>query len=204
MYLENKDPSFTYSKVPIRSPIAGIISQVMPTQMTKVLRGDKLFAVINPKTLRITAEFSANDAGLIKLGSTGNFKLNGTAYPVKVIGVSPLIDPRTGTAAAELEFSSEKTERPAIGSIGQIGFDISQGQVLLVPESAISYSEGKPQVRILKGANQVEKKAIEIGEQRESQFIIKSGIESGSKVVVRASRPVKDGETIEVETTEKN
>jgi multidrug efflux pump subunit AcrA (membrane-fusion protein) len=205
MYLENRDPSFTYARVPVRSPIDGVLSQLLVTQMSKVARGDKLFTVINPKSIKIDAEFSAVDASLVKVGSEGVFKLNSVAYPIKVLGVSPLIDPRTGTAASEIEIvPSDKSSLPMVGSIGQVEFDISQGKVILVPENALFYSDGKPLVRILNANQLVEKAPVELGEQREELFIVKSGLEAGQKIIVRSSRPIKDGEQIEIEKTEKN
>lgn len=199
LFLENKDPGFTFAKVPVRSPISGVISQMMTTQMAKVARGDKLFNVINPKTLKISAEFSSSDSSFIKIGSTGTFKFNNLSNQVRIVGFSPLIDARTGTASAELEFLPTESNLPLIGTIGQIAFEITQGQIILVPENALFYNDGKSLVRILKSNNQVEKKIVELGDQRENLFVVKSGLKTGEKIVVRSSRPIKEGELIEIE-----
>lgn len=199
LFLENKDPGFTYAKVPVRSPMTGVLSQLMTSQMSKVSRGDKLFTIINPKSLRISTEFSSLDASLIKPGTKGVFKINSTINNVRVVGVSPLIDSRTGTASAELEFMSPHLDLPSIGSIGQIYFELSQGQIMLLPENSLFYQEGRPLIRVLKADNLVEKKPVELGEQRENLFVIKSGLKAGDKVIVRSSRPIKEGEAIEIE-----
>ena len=128
---------------------------------------------------------------------------NETSLPIRVVGISPLVDARTGTASAELEFSDLKQVLPPIGSIGQVSFEIIQGKIMTIPEASLVFQEGKPMVRVLKGQNQFDKKPIELGEQRDSSFVVKSGIAQGDKIVVRSSRPLKEGDTLEVENTEK-
>lgn len=202
LFLENKDPGFTYAAVPVRSPVAGVVSQIWTTQMAKVARGDKLFTVINPKSLKLSAEFPSGDLFAVRTGLKGQFKIpsqQGAELAIRIVGISPLVDARTGTASAELEFANLNQALPPIGSIGQATFEISQGSIIMVPEASLVFQEGKPMVRILKGQNQFAKQLIELGEQRDGSFIVKSGIAKGDKIVVRSSRPLKDGDILEIE-----
>jgi multidrug efflux pump subunit AcrA (membrane-fusion protein) len=204
LFLENKDPGFTYAAVPVRSLVGGVVSQFWTSQMAKVNRGDKLFTVINPKNLKLTAEIPSNDLSLVQAGLKGHFKLDSQKeqnFDLRVVGVSPLVDSRTGTASAELEFLNLKKGLPPIGSIGQATFEINQGSIILIPEASLLFQNGKPLVRFLKGKDQFFKKFIELGEQRDSSYIVKSGITQGDKILVRSSRPLKEGEAIEVEPT---
>lgn len=222
LYLENKDPGFTYAPVPVRSPVTGILSQIWISQMSKVLRGDKLFMVINPNSLKLTGEFPGSDLGLTKPGMVGTLKidsLKSKEFAIRLTGVSPLLDPRTGTASAEFELvinakatsskssaisksstSTSSLTLPPIGSVGQAHFEIDQGEIILIPEAALIYREGKPLVRILQGTDKFTKKPIDLGEQRDSSYVVKSGVSKGEKIIVRSSRPLKDGETVEVES----
>lgn len=204
MMIENKDPGFTYAKVPIKSPIDGVISQMLTSQMSKVSRTDKLFTVINPKTLKISVELSSQDAELLRPGAEGTFKFGETQYKIKVSALSPLIDSRTGTAPAELEFATKEKNFPNIGTIGQVTFEINQGQIVLIPESALIYFDNKPHLRFIGSDLKTEKRSVELGEQRENLFVVKSGLQTGDKIVVRSSRPIKDGESVEIEEPVKN
>lgn len=202
LYLENKDPSYTYAAVPVRSPISGVLSQMHISQMTKVNRGDKLFTVINPKSLKLSAEFPSNDVMSVRSGIIGQFKMDTKSelnLPIRILGISPLVDSRTGTASAEFEFTDLSKNLPPIGSIGQATFEISQGSIIMIPEASLVYQEGKPMIRVLKGSNQFSKKAIVLGEQRDNNFVVKSGILKGEKIIVRSSRPLKEGEIFEVD-----
>lgn len=206
MYLENKDPSFTYAAVPVRSPIAGVVSQMHTSQMSKVNRGDKLFTVVNPKSLKLSAEFPSNDVMSVRSGLLGQFKMDSQSdvkLPIRIIGISPLVDSRTGTASAEFEFTDLKNTLPPIGSIGQATFEIKQGTIMMVPEASLVFTDGKAMVRVLKGTNQFSKKAIILGEQRDNNYVVKSGIQTGEKIIVRSSRPLKEGELFEVDAPAK-
>ncbi|MGZ5279138.1 MAG: efflux RND transporter periplasmic adaptor subunit [Pseudobdellovibrionaceae bacterium] len=205
LFLENKDPGFTYAAVPVRAPIAGVVSHFWTTQMAKVSRGEKLFTVINPKSLKLTAEFPSGDLNIVRAGLTGEFKCEAqkdSKLTVRILGISPLVDARTGTAAAEFEFTNSKELPPPIGSVGQATFEISQGSIFMIPESSLVFQDGKPMVRVIKADNKVDKRPIELGEQRDSSFVVKSGIAAGDRVVVRASRALKENDIIEVEKSE--
>lgn len=202
LFLENKDPGFTYAAVPVRSPVAGVVSQIFTSQMAKVLRGDKLFTVINPKTLKLSAEFPSSDLYSVTTGLTGEFKVDSRRdlnLAIRVVGISPLVDARTGTASAELEFTDSKATLPQIGTIGQATFEINQGSIIMIPEASLVFQDGKPMVRVLKGANGFSKKSIVLGEQRDSSYVVKSGIAMGEKIVVRSSRPLKEGDVLDIE-----
>lgn len=203
LFLENKDPGFTYAAVPVKSPVAGVVSQFWTSQMAKVSRGDRLFTVINPKTLKLSAEFPSSDLTAVTTGLAGRFKMDSQKdlnLDIKIVGISPLVDARTGTASAELEFTNlAKATLPPIGTIGQAVFEINQGSIIMIPEASLVFQDGKPMVRVLKGKNQFSKKSIELGEQRDSSYVVKSGITTGEKVVVRTSRPLKEGDLIDIE-----
>lgn len=205
LFLENKDPGFTYAKVPVRSPISGVISQFQIGPMARVARGDRLFVVMDPKHLKLSAEISSLDAELLHSGSLGVFKSANGEFPIRVVGLSPLVDSRTGTAAAELEFVPvQETKKQLIGSaavgvIGQASFENKKGRILLLPETSLTYQQGKPFVRVINDKKQVEKRPVVLGEQRESFFVAKSGILPGETLILRSSRPVKEGEAIEIE-----
>jgi multidrug efflux pump subunit AcrA (membrane-fusion protein) len=205
LIIENKDPAFTYAAVRVRSPVSGVVSQMDPSLMSRVARGDKLFSVIDASAIKLTAEIPGGEIQLLKQGTIGAYRsdLNAVeSLDVKLIGVSPLIDPRTGTASAEMEFLAKK-KLPVIGSVGNVLFEISRGKILLVPESTIGFLDGTASVKVVGKDGKIEKKSVEVGDQKESNVVILSGLTSGDKIVLRSSRPIKEGENVTVENTEK-
>ena len=197
VFLENQDPGFTYAKVPIRAPFSGILSQTFVSEMTHVLRGDKLFTIVDDSAVKILSEVASTDVHRLKVGALGKFQSDGLEFKVTLSGLSPLIDPRTGTASAEFILTKGQKQKPAIGSLGQISMQIPAGSILAVPETAVFINDSKPHVRVMTAENKTKKIPIEIQETRGDQIVVKSGISKGEKIVVRSSRPIKEDEVVE-------
>jgi multidrug efflux pump subunit AcrA (membrane-fusion protein) len=212
LYLENTDPAFTYSAVPVKAPVTGVISQVNFQIMSKVNKGDKLFTVINPRSVKLEIEIPAAEIAYLKVGSVGNFQLTANSenpLPVRIVGLSPVVDAKSGTAAAELEFLKSNLKSKTtngvmqfpVGTVGQVFFNISLGKALLVSENSIGYFEGKPTLFLIDSNNKSHRKFVELGEQRDGQFIIKKGLQEGDKVVVRSNKSIKENEEVEVQNS---
>jgi multidrug efflux pump subunit AcrA (membrane-fusion protein) len=218
LYLENTDPAFTYAAVPVKAPVSGVLSQVNFQMMSKISKGDKLFTVINPSSVKLEVEIPAAEIPLLRFGSSGVFQLNANAenvLPVKIVGLSPVVDAKSGTASAELEFVkiARKTKPGTgaipgnnvmqfpVGTVGQVVFNISLGRALLVSENSIGYIDGKATVFIVDAKNKSHRKFVELGEQRDGQFIVKKGLIEGERVIVRADKSVKEDEEVEVQNS---
>jgi multidrug efflux pump subunit AcrA (membrane-fusion protein) len=215
LYIENTDPAFTYSAVPVKAQISGVLSQVNYQLMTKVNKGDKLFTIINPNSVNLQIEVPAAEIPFLKVGSIGYFQLtthSENSLEVKVVALSPIVDAKSGTAAAELEFVKLKSKIKSnlgllkfpVGTVGQVFFKSSLGKVFQIPESSIGYFEGKPTLYLVDAKNKSHRKFIELGEQRDSQFVVKKGLQEGDLVIIRSNKSVKEGEEVDVEIANKN
>ena len=133
LFMANQDPAFTYSEVPVRSPISGVISQINFQLMAKIAKGEKLFTVMDAQSLKIEIELPASEVGRLQPGAKGSFRLNPKSeetFPIRVLGISPVIDPRSGTASAEAEFlpqvaGKDKINLPPVGTVGQVSFQLT-------------------------------------------------------------------------------
>lgn len=207
LYIENRDPAFTYSAVPVRAPMAGVISQLNSNLMTKVSKGEKLFTVMNAERLKVIVEIPSYESAKLSIGTVGDFKVSiadEKTLPVKVVALSPVMDPRTGTSTAELEFINDKNIKkdfslPPIGAVGQVQFKLNRGKVIAIPENSMGYFEGKTTVKVIDKDNKAHRINIEVIEQRDSTLFIKAGLKEGDKLVLRANRSLKEGEEVEVE-----
>jgi multidrug efflux pump subunit AcrA (membrane-fusion protein) len=204
MTLQHTDPVYRYAPVKITSPIRGIVSALEVTEGANVTRGQWLATVTDPKRLKIEIEVPAQDLAKIHPGMVGEFRSTPGAEPrgVDVVGVSPLVDSKTGTAPADLTFKksvaggSTVAVRP--GTLGQVTLKANFHSALLVPEDAIVYRDGQTMVRKLDG-EKMKLTAIEIGDRRRGRVEIKKGLLPGDRVITRSSRFVSDGEVVKVE-----
>lgn len=206
LVLQNNDPAFTYAPVAVRAPFKGVISQIHVSQLSKVNRGDKLVTLVQPGRVKMTAEVPAAELGYLKVFAEGNFSAESfnEAEPIEffINAISPIVDPKTNTAPVELLFMTKKNA-PKIGTVGYVKFHIPLSENIKVPESAVSYLDNDVVVRLVDDSGLVKKQKVEIASQSGSDLIVKSGLSGGEKLIVRAPRPLKEGEKVDATPLQK-
>ncbi len=197
--LVNPDPVYTFAPFEVHSPVAGVISALWVTQGTRVARGDKLGTITDPAQVQAAIEVTVADLSAVLVGIQGQLELPGNDEPltVQVTGISPLVDPATGTATAELKVVQNK-RLPPPGVIGRVRFRARAHQGLQLPESAIFYRGDKPLVRVLDG-EQAKFREVKLGVAREGNFEILQGLKPGETVVLRTNTFISDGEKVTIE-----
>ncbi len=207
MTLTHTDPVYQYAPVKIISPVGGTVSSLEVTEGTNVTKGQWLATVTDPSRLKVMIEIPAQDLPKIHAGMSGEFRASAGATPqtVNVIGVSPLVDPKTGTAPADLAFPKAKkgelsTANLSVmpGTLGQVVLKANLHPAILIPEDAIIYRDGKAMIRKLDG-EKMKLVAIEIGDRRRGNVEVKKGVAAGDRVITRSSRFVSDGEAVKIE-----
>src|SRR5690606_8102331 len=108
-----------------RASVAGVVSAVDVTEGSRVTRGQRLAQITDPSDVRVVVEVAVSDVGALKKGMKGELEAAGSEepFPVEVVGVSPYVDPGTGTATAELRLVREKKSTPLPpGLVGKVRF----------------------------------------------------------------------------------
>lgn len=201
--LQNTDPVYRYAPIKVRATAAGYITTMDVSLQSKVERGQKLFSVTDPKNLLIETEIPAADLLSIRRGMRGEFKPNlqsTDSLEVEIEALSPVVDINTGTATAELK-PLGKLQLLTQGQLGQITLQANARKSYVVPESALTYLEDKPFLRVVE-SGVVQKIPVNLGARMGDSFEITSGLKDGLQVVLRSSRFVPDGENVDVETPE--
>ena len=205
MVLNHTDPVYQYAPVQIRAPIQGIVSAIDVTQGSHVIQGQKLAAVINPSQLEIQVEIPAQDLALVKKGMTGEFKIPGQESPlaVQVLGVSPFVDPNTGTALAQLEIMNIDHPILSPGLQGQVIFKANQHEGFIIPDSAILYKGKESYIHSVEN-KKVKRILVTLGAKQRGNVEILKGLTSGVDLVERSSRFVAEGEEVTIENSPGN
>jgi len=192
MTIQNTDPVYQYAPVKVLSPVSGVVSAMDVKQGTHVTKGQLLGSITDPSKLRVTIEVPAQDLNSIQAGEKGEFKAaNFQSLPVKVLGVSPLIDPKTGTSTADLEII-QTSVLPA-GLVGQVMIKSGTRQAMMIAEDSVIYRDSKPMLRLLID-HKMKLAPVELGRSNRGMIEIKSGIEAGQIVIMRTSRYLSEGE----------
>jgi len=204
--LKRLDPIYKFQALNLLSPIDGVVSKVFVRQGTNVAKGDPIFMVTDPSKSRLTIEVSAVDKNLLKKGDKGQFTWNQLVTPVHITGVSPIIDPATGTATVELEFTEKPKELP-LGVLGQVSFKANQRQGFLVKADAIVYVGSKTFVRVVEAGNKkdeapikqiIKKTPVTLGSSILQRVEVSRGLKAQDWVVIRSSGFLKEGAKVEV------
>lgn len=194
--LTNPDPVYTFEPFNVLSPVTGVISSIDIALGSRVAKGQKLGTVTDPAQVLASIEITVSDLDAIHTGMVGELELAGLAQPIpmKVSGISPIVDPATGTASAELK-PVDKKHHPPPGMVGRLRFRARLHQGIQLPESAIFYRGETPLVRVLDGDKAVFRE-VKIGHSRQGRFEITSGLKAGEKVVLRTNTFIADGEAV--------
>lgn len=196
--VQNIDPAYRYAPMTVLSPLSGIVGHVDVTVGSRVSRGDKLFLVTDPKQVRVTIEVASHDLEFVTAGLMGELKIADSDLParLRVKGVSPYVDPMTGTAACEIEILSTPAGfRMTPGLIGRASFKANVHRGIVLAESAITYRGKTPFVRIVTTgiSHHVQ---VSLGHKQSGFVEILKGVKPGDDVIERSSGFVADGERV--------
>ena len=201
MKITHTDPVFQYAPARVTSPVEGVVSLIDVTEGTQVVKGQKLAAVTDPNQLQIMVEIPALDLSGITANLLGDFRISGKAdvISVRVRGISPFVDPSTGTASCEIEVVPGNQVALYPGLLGQIRFKTNLRKGVSITENAIIYKGSDTFVRLLENG-QSKQVAVKLGRKQGDQVEIVSGLSESAKLIERTSRYIADGETVVVET----
>jgi len=205
LIVKHTDPVYQYAPMVLISPVNGIISQVEVTEGSSVVKGQLLAAVTDPTQIKILIEVAALDLPSLRRGLQGELIISGIqtkkeGLKVEVKGISPLVDPATGTATCELALIQDKNSSLILppGSVGQVSFKVNERKAFVLPDSAIHYKGEEPFVRLVEDGK-AKHVAISLGKKQRGQVEILDGLKEGDEIIERASAFVSDGEKVQVQ-----
>jgi multidrug efflux pump subunit AcrA (membrane-fusion protein) len=202
MTLKQIVPGLHYEPNNALAPLQGVVSSIDVSEGTRVTKGQQLATITDPSRLKILVELAVTDLPSVREGMAGTLKLSGSpeAIPVKVRGISPLIDQVSGTATCELGLGDRviASELPA-GFVGKVSFRAHEHHGLQVPEDAVVYRDRGPFLRVVVDGK-VAYRAVTLGETRQGKVEIVSGAQSGQVVIVRSSAFLVEGDPVKAQT----
>ncbi len=198
--IKNTDPLFQYKTAKVLSPLDGVVTEILTSDRSEVSKDQILLRVARTDAYTITAEVPAIHLDYFKKFPVGELVLSSQSpkLAIKMKGLAPQIDPATGTAQAKFMLS-DKAQSQLItpGRLAQVTFKGPEQKGIVIPEVALNYKGKKTLVAVVDNKIYT-RKEITIGEKRDGQVLITSGLKEGQLVVERASGFVSDGATVEI------
>jgi multidrug efflux pump subunit AcrA (membrane-fusion protein) len=207
LVIQHTDPVYRYAPFTVVSPVQGVVSAIEVTQGSLVTRGQKLGSVTDPAKVLVKLEIPAADLGLFRAGVEGEFRMgreNAEAIRVILAGLSPLVDPATGTASADLEIlKGNQTLLPPPGTLGQVRFRVNVRKGYSIPETALFYRGEATYVRLLvEGAVKLVEVRLGRGERGQVEILPAKSDQVfpvNPILIERTSRFIADGEKVEIQ-----
>ena len=197
MSLTHSEPGFNFAPFQVLSPIRGVVSQLRVSEGSRVTKGQILASVTDPSKLSVLIEATATDRSQLTIGLKGKFLLDGKAYVARLDGMSPLVDPATGTSTGEISLELPKHHSVVPGLVGSVEFSLHPRKAILVPEEAIFYKSKETFIHVVEGGK-VRRVPVQLGPRQQGQIQVLSGIDLAQTYIVRSSRHLKEGEEPQV------
>lgn len=208
--LTSAQKNLSYSAV--SAPAAGIVGSI--TFKEGALVSPSTLLTILSNNSEIEAYFSMNEKEVLAMTANGGRSFqqaldslpevtlrlaNGEDYALKgkVISLSGVIDPATGSATAKASFKNPDGIIRS-GSTGQILIPNVSSDVIEIPQKATYEIQNLKFCYVVGDSSKVQSRAIEVADQHDGKnFIITKGLKSGDVVVVEGvGISVKEGMVI--------
>ncbi len=202
--IKNTDPVYDYAPAKMTSPVSGVVSSLEVSEGSRVARGQKLASVTDPAKTKINIEVTPQDLSLLKRNLEGQLKFSqfDEAVPVKVSGISPFVDPSSGTATVELVTINTSRSFISPGMVGRVSFRTGKHLGIQVPEFSIVYRGAGTFIASLSPEKKVKLVPVKIGPIRKGFVEVLEGISDSSQYIVRSSAFLSDGEGVTVQKKE--
>ncbi|MDQ0394727.1 efflux RND transporter periplasmic adaptor subunit [Labrys monachus] len=180
----------------IQAPAAGIVSR-RTARIGAVVSaaGEALFRIIRDGDIELEADVPETTLARLRVGMKAEVitAAREQPYAAHVRLVAPEVS--TVTRLGRVRLAIDAAPGLTVGAFGRAKVEIASRTGVLVPQSAILYSEDGPTVQVVRDSV-VSTRAVTLGLRTERQAEIARGVASGDAVVATAGTFVRDGDRI--------
>lgn len=180
----------------IRAPATGVVSRrTARIGAIASAAGDPLFRIIRDGDVELEADVP--ETTLARMRPEMKAQVMTTArkepFTAHVRLVSPEVSP--ATRLGRVRIAIDQAPGLTIGTFGRASVEIANHEGVLVPQSAVLYSESGATVQVVKD-DTVSTRTVTLGLRTESQAEIVKGVEADDSIVATAGTFVRDGDKV--------
>lgn len=184
-----------------RAPFDGIVSDRKVSAGDTAQIGKELLKVIDPSSMRLEGMISADHIGSVKAGQNVSFRVNGYGeedFAGKVKRVNPSANATTRQVEVLVDFSDKKQPKLA-GLYAEGRVETESANNLTIPATALVRDGDKASAWRVKD-DKLQKVELNVGgrDPRTGNFVLKSGLAEGDKLLRHPSATLKEGQKVEL------
>lgn len=184
--------SLDYARV--RAPVSGVISKRSVKLGDRIGASTKLYEMVNLSRLIAYVHVPGQGMHSLAIGQlalvTTDF-LPGTKFQGKILRISPVVDPNTGTFKVTLEVNAKnRLLRPGMFINAHI-VTATHPDAVLIPKRAVVYDDGLPHVFVVSDST-VNKVRFEMGFDDPEFVEALAGVKKGDQIVVVGQNGLKN------------
>jgi membrane fusion protein, copper/silver efflux system len=171
-------------KIPIYTPLSGVVIDKIVQQGQYVNMGDPLFSIADLSAVWVEVEVYENEFPFVKLGQS--VSINSQSYPGKtftgrVSFIYPFLDPKTRTVKVRVDMPNAGLKlKPDMFVTAMIKSAVASGMV--VPASAVIDTGTRQVVWVEKQPGTYEPRDVKVGARVDDKVEIISGLSAGDKI----------------------
>jgi membrane fusion protein (multidrug efflux system) len=186
----------------VRAPFDGIVSERKVSSGDTAQVGKELIRVIDPDSMRFEGLVSADKIGVVKVGQTVRFRINGYAgqdFAGRVRRIDAAANPVTRQVAVLVDFAGGARQPGVAGLYAEGQIESDSVAALMIPEGALLRAGDKAYAwRVRDG--RLNRVALTVGlrDPRSGQWQVRAGLAAGEQVLRSAGAGFKEGQQIEL------
>jgi RND family efflux transporter MFP subunit len=203
----------------ILAPFSGLVAEFHAERGDFVGPGSPVVTLVDLSRVRLRVGLTSGELELAELALASGTSQAGARVPVsfselggltieaELRSISPLVDPRTGTYAAEL-WLDNADHRLRQGMLGRVALGRAVDKLdaqLTIPRAAVIRRAGKFAVWVIAAHDEpdrVEARELLLGRAAGERVIVREGLRAGEQVVVEGVFALREGAAVMIESTE--
>lgn len=191
----------------LRSPTAGVVTQVNAEVGQYLTPGQAAFRVARPDALDAIVDVPESIIASLRPGMPATITISSSQAPVsgKLREVSPAADPATRTYRVKVSLATTGNAR--IGMTAKVSFPATTGTAMsgtvagasfTLPLTAITQSGKRPAVWVVKGSGALELRPVTLGTYADNGVTVRAGVRRGERVVSAGVHRLDEGQRVKL------
>ncbi|MBF2001018.1 MAG: efflux RND transporter periplasmic adaptor subunit [Synechococcales cyanobacterium M58_A2018_015] len=187
----------------LTSPISGAVLERTVQPGDLVQPGDEVLQLGDFSAVKVSVQVSELELGTLRVGQPAEVRLD--AFPNQtltgeIVRISPAADPTARLIPVEVTIPNPEG-RIGSGLLARVQFQTGAAPRVVIPQTALDAAgEGNQSTLfVVSGSGEAAKalaRTVQLGEARNGQVEVRSGLQPGEAFVVRSSQPLQDNQPV--------